>query len=315
MSDVERKQVLVQNTALKGYDVTEKQLLNEWPRGAYTTARTVGLDKILEFELHVGRLVESARLMIEADKATVPDALTDAAMFRPYLVRSVASALSHFHNKWPECGTERRITCLLCWGQDAEAPGDDWPPAMQIFSHVHLLPDRPKPPIRVDIRGAPRSNAKAKDTQWVKDRKILEATQGSDVNEILLKDEDGYILEGCQTNFFAVLNGRLYTAGEGVLEGSIRRIVLEECQRADIPVVLEPPNVKDMAQWEGAFISSTSRLALPIDVIHWPQEAGDAQIREFGSQPLTDRIVQLVMEKLDQDSVHIEGAPDVAMRR
>ena len=95
-------------------------------------------------------------------------------MFRPYLVRSVASALSHFHNKWPECGTERRITCLLCWGQDAEAPGDDWPPAMQIFSHVHLLPDRPKPPIRVDIRGAPRSNAKAKDTQWVKDRKILE---------------------------------------------------------------------------------------------------------------------------------------------
>lgn len=40
---------------------------------------------------------------------------------------------------------------------------------------------------------------------------------GPGVNEILLVDEGGHILEGTQTNFFAVLEGRMHTAGEGVL--------------------------------------------------------------------------------------------------
>lgn len=40
---------------------------------------------------------------------------------------------------------------------------------------------------------------------------------GPGVNEILLVDEGGHILEGTQTNFFAVLEGRVHTAGEGIL--------------------------------------------------------------------------------------------------
>lgn len=44
----------------------------------------------------------------------------------------------------------------------------------QLYTHIRPLPPRPSPPIRVDIRGAPRGNAKAKDSQWVKERKGLE---------------------------------------------------------------------------------------------------------------------------------------------
>lgn len=92
-----------------------------------------------------------------------------------------------------------------------------------------------------------------------------------DVNEILLLDEEGRVLEGTQTNFFAIVGGVVYTAGDGVLEGSIRKMVLEECAQAGIPLVLTPPNATEMDRWEEAFISSTSRLVLPIDEVRWPE--------------------------------------------
>ena len=39
--------------------------------------------------------------------------------------------------------------------------------------------------------------------------------------------EQGLVLEGTQTNFFAILDDTLYTAKEGVLMGTVRGVVLE----------------------------------------------------------------------------------------
>ena len=39
--------------------------------------------------------------------------------------------------------------------------------------------------------------------------------------------EEGLVLEGTQTNFFAVEDNTLYTAKEGVLMGTVRGVVLE----------------------------------------------------------------------------------------
>jgi len=321
MATTAKPQVLVKNETVLAFDITEKQLLNDWPRGAYTTARTVGYTKVLEFQLHVQRLLDSAKLMMGATEqfSTTPAILGSAALLRPYVVRSVAAGLRAFHTAFPQCLEERRITCLLTWdgppddAAGAAAPG--WPVDFQLYTHIHPLPPRPSPPIRVDIRGAPRGNAKAKDSQWVKERKGLEALMGPGVNEILLVDEGGHILEGTQTNFFAVLEGRVHTAGEGILEGSIRQMVLEGCAQAGIGVVLSPPNVADVARWEGAFVTSTSRLVLPIDVLGLPEgigSEGESDVRRFPDQPLTRRIVDLVARKLDADSIPIEGAPAVA---
>ncbi len=143
----------------------------------------------------------------------------------------------------------------------------------ECLCHACLLPPRPRPPIKCEIRGAPRSNAKAKDSGWVQERKGLEALKPSDVNEIVLHDEDGALLEGTQTNFYAVRDGKLWTAGEGVLEGTVRRLLLQVCAVHHVPVVLDPPpNLRELSQWEGALLSSTSRLALPIDWIGVPKE-------------------------------------------
>ena len=65
-----------------------------------------------------------------------------------------------------------------------------------------------------------------------------------DVNELLLVSDDGAILEGSQTNFFAIepagagKPSHVRTAGDGVLEGTVRRLLLEVCEREGIPVKL-----------------------------------------------------------------------------
>lgn len=48
-----------------------------------------------------------------------------------------------------------------------------------------------------------------------------------DVNEILLLDEDGGVLEGMSSNVFIVVGGKVATPGEGVLVGTVRNLVLE----------------------------------------------------------------------------------------
>ena len=77
------------------------------------------------------------------------------------------------------------------------------------------------------IRGAPRSNAEAKDSEWVRQRQGLMASKPQDVNELLLAGADGTILEGLSSNFFVVMDGALHTAGEGILPGTVRDLTLQ----------------------------------------------------------------------------------------
>ena len=83
--------------------------------------------------------------------------------------------------------------------------------------------------------------------------------------QVLLSAPGGRVLEGLSSNFFAVVGGAVHTAGEGVLAGSVRHLILELARREGIPVVLTPPRLADLDSWEGCFISSTSRLLLPVD--------------------------------------------------
>ncbi len=105
---------------------------------------------------------------------------------------------------------------------------------------------------------------------------------------------DGSVLEGTQTNFYAVLGGSLVTAERGILKGTVRyvpsapaasvssgfntdgirvfisgssAVVLDVCRTHNIPVRLEAPNMSSIHEWEGAFISSTSRLLIPVGEI------------------------------------------------
>lgn len=199
---------------------------------------------------------------------------------------------------------ELKLTILFVWHTEDSM--------LECLYHVSQLPLRPSPPIKVEVRGAPRSNAKAKDSGWVRERKRLEYLKPVDTNEILLRDVDGALLEGTQTNFYVVMEGKLWTAGEGVLEGTVRKLVLEACAAHHIPVILHPPpNLKDLQRWEGALLSSTSRLLLPIDWIGIPQETksfqeGDVcRAFKYENDCLTSRLVEWVDDNILQSSVDI----------
>ena len=77
----------------------------------------------------------------------------------------------------------------------------------------------------------------------------------------------GEVLEGLSSNFFAIRDGVLITPDEGILPGLTRSLILDEAQKAGIPVRFEGLPVGDLRSLDEAFISSTSRAVLPITTI------------------------------------------------
>lgn len=82
--------------------------------------------------------------------------------------------------------------------------------------------------------------------------------------EYLLLSPTGQILEGTGTNFWAVRDGTLYTAGEGVLEGITREIILNLVQTLAIPLQLEAIRREDLTTIQEAALSGSSRAFLPV---------------------------------------------------
>jgi len=91
----------------------------------------------------------------------------------------------------------------------------------------------------------------------------LESHADENGYEYLLAD-GGAIVEGFTSNFYGVRDGVLYTAGDGVLEGVTRRIILELLPALNIPLVLEAVKMTALPFLDEAAMSSSSRGLLPI---------------------------------------------------
>ena len=298
-------------------------LLTALPRGAYTTARTHFSGRgVFEYSAHVSRTAASAaQMMLEEGFPVAGGArcFTAAAALSPRLRASLLAALGGALGSGGD--GEWKLTVLLLWGaRCAEAraalapllagaaggggggggalPGGDADGLL--LTHAQRLAPRRPPPILVEAFGAPRASAAAKDSAWVAQRRGLEAARGAGVEEVLLVSEGGGALEGLQTNFFAVdARGVVRTAGEGVLAGTVRGLVLDVCAREGVPVVMEAPSLEGASGWRGAFLTSTSRLLLPVDGLAWDGGSGGGGERAtvaLGSRadPLVARLEELV---------------------
>ncbi len=121
-------------------------------------------------------------------------------------------------------------------------------------------------------------------------RRVLERRPypigSEDQADHLLLDAEERVLEGTSSNIFFVRRGELVTAGEGVLEGIVRKVVLEIARELGIPVRLERVPLVLAGGCEEAFLTNSSRHVLPIVRIeHAPVGCGlpgpiTARVRE-----------------------------------
>jgi branched-subunit amino acid aminotransferase/4-amino-4-deoxychorismate lyase len=77
-------------------------------------------------------------------------------------------------------------------------------------------------------------------------------------------DEDGRILEGLTSNFFALKGGVLWTNEGSVLSGITRSLVIDVAAESGLKINLESVTTSEILQIEEAFITSSSRAILPV---------------------------------------------------
>ncbi len=212
------------------------------PAGVYTVTRTFHRTGALELDAHLARLEESAHLTnipIRYDRAEIRAAL------RTLIDRA----------GYPE--TRFRITIA------AHTPE-------QVYFALEPLVPIPesvkRDGVAVQTFAARRSNPAAKSTTWMASRAALQTQMRPGMYEGLLIDSDGSILEGFSSNFYAILDGRLRTAGTGILNGVSRRIVLTVAP-AILPVEERAITLSDIPALSEAFLTSSSRGVIPIVAI------------------------------------------------
>jgi D-alanine transaminase len=89
---------------------------------------------------------------------------------------------------------------------------------------------------------------------------------------------DGMLVEGANTNFFAVRDGRLITHPERpqLLSGITRRVALEIAATDGIPVELRGLKAEELSTIDEAFLTGTSTEVLPIvEIDRQPVGSGD----------------------------------------
>ena len=88
------------------------------------------------------------------------------------------------------------------------------------------------------------------------------------VYEILLVDKEGYITEGSRSNVFFVQGQTLYTSPSAyVLPGTSRKRVFDICNEQGISLLEQRIALKEIGQFDAAFLTGTSPLILPLNCI------------------------------------------------
>lgn len=219
------------------------------PYGVYTVLRTFQHNKFLGLADHLDRVEQSIALLgwsYLPDRTAIRQALHDVSSAYP--LPNARVRLDVLAAPVEELGTDSRELITL-------APFEPVPDACY------------REGVRVGLaRQLQRPQPRAKTADFVLTRRNYPA--GSpDAFEYLLLSEDGHILEGSGSNFYALRDGVLRTAGHGVLEGITRKIVLRLAPQLGIPVRLQAVALADVPHLDEAFMSGSSRGLIPIVAI------------------------------------------------
>jgi branched-chain amino acid aminotransferase len=209
------------------------------PPGVYTTFRTFDGDKILDLSDHVNRLEESASLVGQPTQLRI-------GSLRALLREAVGRYPSQ--EKRVRLSVNLRNCDVYVLVESLQTPGvSDYALGVNVGTFRYK-----------------RQNPKAKQTQFIDIAQSIRKNIPPDIDDVLMTDEGGFILEGLNSNFFAVKQGEVFTAGENVLSGITREMVLRIIHQMDIPFHLSPIHITDIEKLEEAFLTSASRSILAV---------------------------------------------------
>ena len=216
------------------------------PYGVYTVFRTFEHHKFLSLADHLDRIelsIELLEWLYRPDRQAIRRALHEVCTAYP--LPNARVRLDVLAAPAEQLGTESRELITL-------SPFEPVPDACYRDGvHVGVA------------RRLQRPQPRAKTADFVLIRRNYPVGR-PDAFEHLLLSEDGRILEGSGSNFYAIRGGVLWTAGDGVLEGITRKIVLRLAPLLEIPVRLEAVALSDVPRLDEAFMSGSSRGLIPI---------------------------------------------------
>jgi branched-chain amino acid aminotransferase len=146
-----------------------------------------------------------------------------------------------------------------------------------------------------------RENPHAKDTRFIAVAGQAYRSLPAGIEEGLMVAEDGSLLEGLSSNFFAVLGGTLRTERERALLGVTRSLVLEVAAGV-LPVEERAVTRGDLAALAESFITSVSREVLPVVRIDG-REVGDGR-----PGPRTREIIRGFADLVEREAETLDRA-------
>lgn len=239
---------------MSSLDAVSRQL----PQGLYSTFRTyAGRTKVLGLEMHLGRLYDPFSALA-----------VRVAVSPPELRAALRETLRNFDAE------EARVRITISTTEHAG----------EVFIALEPLkaPDETvyQRGARVVLSPVERKTPRLKTTSFIGDSdEARKSIQKSGAYEALMARR-GRILEGLTSNFYAVKNGVIITAREGILLGVTRRYVLRLARSNGIGIEYRPPRVEELPACDEAFITSSGRGVVPVTEIDG-QPVGTGQVGEI----------------------------------
>lgn len=217
------------------------ELSLQLPAGAYTTFITFEKNKALAYSMHLSRLEETSKL-------SGYEVIINRKMFNKTLSDLINSININNLKIRLILDFKNPLKTIYILAEPVQFPPEDY----------YLKG------VDVQISHLERMTPEAKKTDFIQvSHKLRETLQGR-LNEAVMVNENGELLEGLSSNFFGVINGVVQTAGSGILEGITRRLVIDEIVEHEIPIRYTPIKIQEIGSLDEAFITSTSRFVLPI---------------------------------------------------
>jgi branched-chain amino acid aminotransferase len=248
---------------------------NGLPEGVFTTFRTYSGSKAFLLDSHFNRLEKSAALLGHSIN-----------LGRKALRLALIQALEEFGSG------DARVRLMV----DLQAQVG----SVYILLEPLILPSLTdyQNGVHVVTFRQQREKPEAKQTSFIPVSERLRSYFPPRAFEGLLVDKEGCIREGFSSNFYAVKNQELWTAGEGILSGLSRLILMEAAALLKIPFNLGCIPIDEVASLEEAFLTSSTRAVLPIRQIDGTI-IGEGK-PGFHTQKLSESYWKLLIERLEE---------------